>query len=231
MTTTVPRFILFFDTETTGLIPNGALSIDQFPYIIQLSYILYDTETYTTVETFNQYVRVAPTVVISEIVTTITGITREMCDDGLPIEDCLRAFRNAYLKADLLVAHNLKFDIEMIRCEIKRYIQPLFMSSSSSSYDIDDVTAFMNMFKLNKPTYCTMLKSTDLCDIRKTPESKYKKYPKLSELFQKLYSDETLPTNLHNSMTDVLVCLRCYMQMTGIKEITRTEFNDMLNYA
>jgi DNA polymerase-3 subunit alpha len=229
MTTTTPRFILFFDTETTGLIPNGAMSIDQYPHIIQLSYILYDTQTDTTVETFNQYVRLAPKVVISDIITTLTGITREMCNHGIPIVDCLRSFRNAYLKADLLVAHNMKFDLEMIRCEIKRYIQPLF--STSSTYDIDDVTAFMNMFKRNKPTYCTMLKSTELCDIRKTPDSNYKKYPKLSELFQKLYADESLPANLHNSMTDVLVCLRCYMHMTGMKEITRAEFNDMLNYT
>jgi len=39
----------------------------------------------------------------------------------------------------------------------------------------------------------------------------YFKYPKLSELHQHLF--KSIPDGLHNAMTDVLACLRCYVVM------------------
>jgi hypothetical protein len=43
--------------------------------------------------------------------------------------------------------------------------------------------------------------------------SKRRKFPKLAELFATLFETETPPQNLHNSMVDVLVCLKCYLKM------------------
>ena len=39
----------------------------------------------------------------------------------------------------------------------------------------------------------------------------YYKYPKLMELHQHLFDE--IPDGLHNSMVDVLACLRCYGKM------------------
>jgi hypothetical protein len=82
--------------------------------------------------------------------------------------------------------------------------------------------------------FCTMRRGTALCNIPmflpeidissasasasasalKKPPSKAKKFPKLSELFKTLFGEaEPVPENLHNSMVDVLVCLRCYLKM------------------
>lgn len=218
-----PRFILFFDTETTGLLPKN--EGDPIPHIIQLSFILYDVQTNMVIEKFDEYVRVGKEVAISEEVTRITGITREKCDRGVAIEKCLYAFRDCYKRADLLVAHNIQFDMAVIRCEIQRFVSVLFKFEES----IDDAMDFVNMFKRDKRTYCTMMKNVKLCDIRATPESKYPKYPKLTELYGKLYTTESLPTTMHNSMTDVLVCMRCYMKITGTREIEEDEFKTMLN--
>jgi glycosyltransferase involved in cell wall biosynthesis len=39
----------------------------------------------------------------------------------------------------------------------------------------------------------------------------YKKFPKLVELYQKIFG--VTPKNLHNSLNDVIVCLRCFIKL------------------
>jgi hypothetical protein len=58
-----------------------------------------------------------------------------------------------------------------------------------------------------------MKNSVDLCKIPVTSKEGevYFKYPKLSELHQHLF--KSVPDGLHNAMTDVLACLRCYVVM------------------
>ena len=42
-----------------------------------------------------------------------------------------------------------------------------------------------------------------------------KKWPKLCELYGKLFDGATVD-GLHNSMIDVLACLRCYLKMRHV---------------
>ena len=53
-----------------------------------------------------------------------------------------------------------------------------------------------------------MAKSLQLLGIFSIPIGVIIKYPKLMELHKHLFN--TIPDGLHNSMVDVLVCLRCY---------------------
>ena len=74
-------------------------------------------------------------------------------------------------------------------------------------------------------TYCTMKNGVDLCKIEKTSPTgeKYFKYPKLSELYIKLFNIE--PKNTHNALVDILICLRCFCKMElniDISQINRT---------
>jgi hypothetical protein len=68
----------------------------------------------------------------------------------------------------------------------------------------------------NVERYCTMKKGISLCNIlmesNKEGGIPKKKYPKLSELYVKLF-DEPAPTNLHNSLVDVETTLKCYLKM------------------
>jgi len=50
-----------------------------------------------------------------------------------------------------------------------------------------------------------------------------KKFPRLNELYGKLF-DVAPPNDLHNSIIDVLVCLRCFLKVRGAKEMTEDEF-------
>ena len=57
-----------------------------------------------------------------------------------------------------------------------------------------------------------MKESINLCAIEmENKRGKYMKFPKLSELHFKLF--DIIPNNLHNSLNDVLVCLRCYCKL------------------
>jgi hypothetical protein len=53
------------------------------------------------------------------------------------------------------------------------------------------------------------------------------KFPSLNELYRKLF-DTPLPTDMHNSMIDVLVCLRCFLKVRLAKDMTENEFLDLV---
>jgi len=56
-----------------------------------------------------------------------------------------------------------------------------------------------------------------------SPNGGRKKFPKLSELYKTLFEIEP-PADLHNSIIDVLVCLRCFLKVRGAKEMTEKYF-------
>ena len=59
------------------------------------------------------------------------------------------------------------------------------------------------------------MKSTvELCDLYYQTKTgkQLKKNPTLSELYKKLFPQAVLPDNLHNSIIDVAVTIRCYMK-------------------
>ena len=70
----------------------------------------------------------------------------------------------------------------------------------------------MNIEK-EKEKYCTMKNGINICNIEKRNENNeiYKKYPSLLELHYKLFN--TIPCNLHNSLVDVLICMRCFYKI------------------
>lgn len=201
MTTQPINRILFFDTETTGLIPKD-LDPEKFPYIIQLSFIEYDLSLNTILKIYNQYINVSETVVISDEITTITGITREKCNMGIPIEEALIDFYNSYCNADAIVAHNIAFDKQMILNEYKRqapkfeFLFPLYILRLETQIE-----------------FCTMrmgLLHTNYWIKNKNGKS-FKKNPKLNELYETLF--ETKLENAHDALVDTTACMDCFKKM------------------
>ena len=211
------RNVLVFDVETTGLIPKqsrGALHpipITEYPYIIQLSFVLYDMIDHQIIQMFDSYVLIPDLVPIPAKVSEITGIYKMVCNSrGRPIIDCLAAFAEAYKMADCIVAHNIEFDQEMIMIEIERNRAEISARSSHIMMLFQPV--YERVRNLEK--YCTMKKGTDLCNIVVASDGRPPrlKWPKLAELYACLFNGEKAE-GLHNAIVDVKVCLKCYLKM------------------
>ena len=124
--------------------------------------------------------------------TKIHGITQEHSDKyGIFIKDALDEFNKLAKKANRLVAHNLQFDKKMIIVESIRNKQN-------------------SVFLDKRNEYCTMKTSIQLCKIERQFKdgTKYFKFPTLTELHIHLFNKE--PKGQHNSLHDILICLRCY---------------------
>jgi len=210
--------VLVFDVETTGLI-NPALPLESLPYILQLSFIIYNTKQKKITKTANYYVRVEEDIQISEQITTLTGINRQIIrDKGVPIADVLKDFYEAYMKCNCIVAHNIDFDRKMINIEIGRnwqtldneciYIKKVFDNEFQKRHQIDN--------------FCTMRYSRGICKIERVNKKgeKYYKNPKLVELYEHLFHN--IPANLHDSMVDTYVCLQCFAKMKLHHELPNT---------
>lgn len=194
--------VLVFDTETTGLPTERNPSIyetQKWPYIIQLSYIIYDTNNNNVVVIVNDYINIDDNINISEESQKIHNISREMLKEGIPIKEALYKFNKYASSVDILVGHNVSFDKRMVI--------------------VEGVRNKIKMIAFN--TFCTMKSSTDMCKIEKVnSEGKtYFKYPTLSELYYHLFRKN--PTNTHNAIIDVIICLRCYCKIKLDEDISK----------
>lgn len=188
--------VLIFDTETTGLpetFNTPITSTDKWPYIVQLSWILYDVDEHHVINLQDHIIKCE--IDIPQESTKIHGITNSYAKrKGIPLCDALDLFDLDLQKADVMVAHNISFDkrVYMVEC-IRNHRTPQFET---------------------KQEYCTMKETKRFCNIEKTSIQwgKYIKYPTLTELHEKLF--EYVPKGAHNSMVDVLICLRCYVSYT-----------------
>jgi DNA polymerase III epsilon subunit-like protein len=213
--------ILVFDTETTGL-PEKNASIydtDKWPHIVQLSYVLYDIETNQSIIQDN-YIKISESVIISERSYEIHNLSHELLRTrGINIVDALTNFNNMLKICDVAVGHNVSFDKRMIYVEcFRNKLSPCF-------------TWYVGNKCIKKNEYCTMRNSTQLCNIVRTNKfgTTYIKSPTLMELYQHLFPDANLPTNLHNSIVDVLITLQCYIKLVYDKNILSMN-NDIAAY-
>jgi DNA polymerase III epsilon subunit-like protein len=210
--TKVSRCVLVFDTETTGLINKSLLPLQYkdlplHPYITQLSAVLYDLDNQKVKKVFNTYVKIPDHVEIPEIVQQLTGITREKCNGGMEIGEALAKFYRMYAKCDAIAAHNMWFDSKMIRIECMRNRHPNLMN-----------VFFENVS--SKPISCTMMKGMEYCSLNR--------FVKLSVLYELLFKEDANQFELHNSLVDTMVCLRCYLKIFCEKEISDEEFARMI---
>jgi len=201
--------VLVFDTETTGLPTERNASIaatEKWPHIIQISFLLYETDSCRVLSCQDHIVKLDPTTPISEESSKVHGITRSLCTrKGIPIAAAIDDFNAALQSADCVVAHNLLFDKRMVMVESIRLRWRQHFTRNGKG----------------KKEYCTMKNAVELCAIETTNASgeKYLKYPNLTELHQKLFN--VAPKGTHDSMADVLICLRCYGMMRHNHDIAK----------
>jgi DNA polymerase-3 subunit epsilon len=181
--------LLVFDTETSGLPKTKQINLETlslWPNIVQLSGVVFDTETLKLIE----YDYIISATTISEESITIHGITQSINKErGYKFRCIYDIFEICLSTCDIVIGHNIDFDINMIQVEcMRRNI----------------------VFPISKPIYCTMKSTTQMCKIP-SPHGFGNKWPKLEELHQYLFNESA--SNLHDAIIDVIVCLRCYYQL------------------
>ena len=198
--------ILIFDVETTGLLPKiiNIENISEYPYIIQLSYILFDTEGNKIEDYFDNYIILKRQIKIPKEVTRLTGIDKEKSLRGVTMITGLERLYEAMREADSVVAHNIEFDSRMLFIELMRH---------KEYGNMIDGRIFDMIRIIEKKNYCTMKNGIEICKIiAKSREGKeYYKWTKLIELHKKLFGEGV--ENLHDSLVDTIVCLRCCLKM------------------
>jgi len=205
--------VLIFDTETTGLPKNqkeqpSVTNIQDWPYIVQISWIYYDTDTCQLINESDNIIKLLPGIEISEESTNIHKITNEMCKlKGKKITDILENFMELFMKADLCVAHNMSFDHKIINAEMLRSV----MNPEINKGDWERKLILWQTFANSNKLFCTMQETIDMCNIKAISlrtGREYVKFPTLAELYEYYFGYK--PKDLHNAFVDVMICARCF---------------------
>ena len=217
------NIIIVFDTETTGFSPERN-------EIVQLSYILYDTQTQTVVYATTQGEDI---VNIKGAIPTKTsdvhGILKGMTSDKRPIKEHIDQFIKYCDQAGKFVGHNIKFDIKMITGQMKKIVKEF--PEDKERYD--NFLKGFDMVGKNLPeaAYCTMSESQGVCAELKG--TKKRKNEKLMEVHKLLFNQD-VGGQLHNALVDISVTLRVFLKLTMNIDIceSMTEFTpDIVNVS
>lgn len=190
--------IVVFDTETTGLpLWNEPSEHPGQPHIVQISAMLAGDALRDPV-VIDWLVKPDGWLIPVEA-TKIHGITHERAlRDGRPAEHVLAAVFSMLTTADLIVGHNVSFDLRMMRIACMRH----------KLGDPDKLNAV--------ETFCTMGKSTAICKLPPTEKMmragrRTFKSPTLAEAYEFFFKKKLV--GAHNSLNDMRACREIYLEL------------------
>jgi DNA polymerase III epsilon subunit-like protein len=192
--------IMFFDTETTGFNP---------PAILQIWIIIWEyEEDWKIIKEESIDLLFNPNEEIHESASNIHWFTIDKVKNEPFFKTFIPKFVKYVKDVDLVVWHNVQFDIKAIEFEINRlYIE--------RKKELDEKV--INFLKNTKDkSKCTMLSAVDFCKLP-NPRGWYK-WPKLLELHKILFDKEF--DCAHNAMADIQATRDCFFELKKRNIIT-----------
>lgn len=184
---------LFFDTETTGLPRNWNAPVNDlsnWPRLVQIAWILCDKNGNYLEE--RSYIIKPEDFIIPTDASKIHGITTERAErEGISLQKALLEFQDFVAQADFLIAHNMSFDEKIIGAEFLR-------KSMTNSL-------------VSKKRICTKEKSTNFCAIPSSNGFNDYKWPKLGELYYKLFGK--IFNETHDALSDIRATSECFWEL------------------
>lgn len=189
--------ILIFDTETSG-IPRDHLSATdpQQARVVQLAAAMFhDRREVASIDLV-----VNNGIEIHEEASKIHGITTEMATEfGIAPQGAGGIFWRLAAKSDLLVAHNVAFDLRMLG----------LMSQQAGLADLPKLLA-------QKPARCTCEAAAPIVNLPPTERMiaagfNKPKAPKLEECVRHFFGEELV--GAHSAAADVRACARVYWKL------------------
>lgn len=178
---------LFFDTETTGLPMDykaPATDSENWPRMIQFGYVVNDENARELDR--GSFIVKPEGFAVSEKAARLNGITTERAlAEGIPYDEAMKRISKLLEDTDVLVGHNVGFDINIVDAEFWRYNRTLPME--------------------NMDSVCTMKASTNFCNL---PNNKW---PKLIELHQILFGKGF--KGAHDALADISATRDCFWKL------------------
>lgn len=184
-----------FDTETSGLPKKErgqSLDYENLEHfdsarLISISWLLLD-ETNNIVEKKTYFIK-PDNFTVSEESINIHGLSKEfLVENGMTIHEMLLILNGVFLQKNItkIIAHNINFDINILKSELHRYNYQLTLEKISEI-----------------PLFCTMFKAQAAMGVNK--------WPKLEEAYRYFYNEDI--TNAHDAEFDTLHCYKIYLKL------------------
>lgn len=182
---------LIFDTETTGRVQHKShFSDERQPHPVQIGALLVAGDK--EIASMNTLVQLPDGVDVEQGAQEVHGISKERCmNEGIPPHEAYEKFFKMIVASDNLVAHNLSFDLMVMRSLWYR-----------NQKRIAQRTERENEKMANLKYICTMKTLTNVLKLK----GRYGyKWPKLEEAYKLLVDPEGFD-GAHDAFVDVRAC-------------------------
>jgi DNA polymerase III epsilon subunit-like protein len=250
--------VLCFDTETTGKPPDGERYFNEksgtkaegWPRVIQLAFILYDTETMKQLAFYDQLIKLKPGDKIPPDSTEVHGITDDDLEKkGISVRVAMKMFIKFFDRADFVVGHNVQFDINVVCAELTLLLRDP-ETIPTDRQKIRDIIQKLLWDKSKR--YCTLQNSRQVCKLPKyvydlngvvKDETGHEvidytldfrgnrkiRNPRLETAHQVIFQQKS-NGRLHNALVDVAVCLRIFLKLYNDIDICDSENRTKNNF-
>ena len=198
---------IVFDTETTNLAKSWnapVTDVDNWPRMVQIAWVIYD-ENGHEIKRRNCIIKPEGYIIPEETIK-IHRISNERAhEEGLDLKSVLEEFTNDLKNNSYLIAHNLKFDENVVGCEFYR------KGVQNNLYNIK----FIDTKDL----------TVDFCKIE---SSRGYKWPSLIELYEKLFNSKF--EDAHDAMVDVEALAKCFFELKRIRYFGYDKKYEKINF-
>jgi DNA polymerase III subunit epsilon len=186
--------LLFVDTETTGVTRLAFVTrrnLTQWPRLVQIAWALGDEEGLGLIHS----ILIRPDgFEIPPEVSRIHRITQaHAMAEGQPLAQALQRFNEVLSQATVVVAHNFRFDVGILRAEALRQNPPL---------SLDWPKAIICTMQYGQAFLVSQLG-------RRNPG-----HPSLSNLYQTMFGFDFYPK--HSASSDVRACAHVFFKMRSL---------------
>lgn len=191
----------FIDTETTGLPINDNLpytELDNWPHLVQVALIIED-DNYGILAKRNMILK-PDGYSIPESSARIHGIANaQAIKVGEDRKHVIGFLDQVLSNSNIVIGHNVSFDLNVVKAEIIRVkgIENALFTTKNHNV-VDTMKMGMNICKIPNLSFHTHM-------------SQPYKYPKLDELYYKLFNKHF--NNQHDAMADVQAAYDCYYEL------------------
>lgn len=189
---------IFFDLEATGLPINYDYS---HLNIIEIAWVITDNK-FNIINKFNYFIN--GDFIITDFIQNLTGISKQLTiNKGYSLNNILNLFFHDLKNCDILIAHNINYDYNLLKSEIKKLINlndniitNYHLNLLNNTFQLCSLYIFKNEFNLNKLIITNY---------------------KLNSIYHYLIRNDTIQT--HRALDDVIMIIDCFKTFNNLNLI------------